>query len=233
MKNILFLFINIFLIETLFPGTVLFSQQLSPTRDIPVIESRASEYSDFYVIFLTGNGGWRNLAKYLTTYMNSKHVSVLAINTKKYLLSEKKPAQIACDLEALVDRYDIKWGKDSVVFIGYSMGAEVLPFAVNRMEEKYISKLEDMILIGPWQKATFKVKLADYFYEVNKGDDIYEELQKMKLKKSYVICDDNEYSICLKDLQGVIDHEQIGGGHHFGGDYGSLARMIGKRLDLE
>jgi type IV secretory pathway VirJ component len=233
MKNILFLAINVFLIEIFLPKTILISQEIIPTRKIPVIESRSAGINDFYIIFLTGNGGWRNLAKYVTSYLNSKNVSVLAINTKKYLLSEKKPEQIACDLESLVEKYSSKWGGDSVVFIGYSMGAEVLPFAVNRMEDKYINKLADLILIGPWQKATFKVKLADYFYEVNKGDDIYDELLKMKLKKSYVICDDNEYSICLKDLQGVIDHEQIGGGHHFGGDYGSLAKMIGKRLDLE
>jgi type IV secretory pathway VirJ component len=233
MKNMLFLAINVFLIEIFFPKTILISQEIIPTRKIPVIESRSAGNNDFYIIFLTGNGGWRNLAKYVTSYLNSKNVSVLAINTKKYLLSEKKPEQIACDLESLIEQYSSKWGKDSVVFIGYSMGAEVLPFAVNRMEDKYINKLVDLILIGPWQKATFKVKLADYFYEVNKGDDIYDELVKMKLKKSYVICDDNEYSICLKDLQGVIDHEQIGGGHHFGGDYGSLSKMIGKRLDLE
>jgi type IV secretory pathway VirJ component len=233
MKNMLILFINVFLIETIFPQTLLISQQKEPTSKIPVIESRSAGNNDFYIIFLTGNGGWRNLAKYVTSYLNSKNVSVLAINTKKYLLSEKKPDQIACDLESLVDRYNNKWGEDRVVFIGYSMGAEVLPFAVNRMGSKYINELEDMILIGPWQKATFKVKLADYFYEVNKGDDIYGELLKMKLKKSYVICDDNEYSICAKGLEGVIDHKQIGGGHHFGGDYNSLAKLIGKRLDLE
>jgi type IV secretory pathway VirJ component len=233
MKNMLFLFINVFLIEIISSQNVLISQQIVPTSKIPLIESKSPGKSRFYIIFLTGNGGWRDLAKYVTSYLNSKNVSVLTINIKKYLLSEKKPAQIACDLEMLVDRYDIKWGEDRVVFIGYSMGAEVLPFAVNRMEDKYINKLEDLILIGPWQKATFKVKLADYFFEIEKGEDIYEELQKMKLKKSYVICDDNEYSICLKDLQGVIDHEQMGGGHHFGGDYGSLAKMIGKRLELE
>ena len=123
--------------------------------------------------------------------------------------------------------------RTATVFIGYSMVAEVLPFAVNRMNDKYINELEDLILIGPWQKATFKVKLADYFFEVNKGADIYEELQKMKVKKSYVICDDNEHSICLKGLQGLVDHDQIGGGHHFGGDYNSLSKVIGKRLKLE
>jgi type IV secretory pathway VirJ component len=213
--------------------TSLYAQKLQPTKSIPVIESKSSGNCDYYVIFLTGNGGWRKLAQAVTFYLNSKEVSVLAINTKKYLWSEKKPAQIACDLESLIDRYNIKWGQKNVVFIGYSMGAEVLPFAVDYMQDYYTNALHDMILIGPWQKATFKVKIRDYFEEVNEGTDIYEELLKMKDVNAYVICDDNEYSICQKDLEKVIDHDVLGGGHHFGGDYPALSKLIGRRLNLE
>lgn len=233
MKKILLLFINVFLIGLFFQDELVLSQSSQHAHKIPIIESKSPESNGFYIIFLTGNGGWRKLAQYVTAYLNSKNVSVVAVNIKKYLLSEKKPARIASDLEYLVDKYNSKWGMDKVVFLGYSMGAEVLPFAINRMDEKYLRELEDLILIGPWQKATFKVKLADYFHEVNKGEDIYEELLKMKVIKSYVICDDNEYSICKKGLKGVIDHDQISGGHHFGGDYNGLSIMIGKRLNLK
>jgi type IV secretory pathway VirJ component len=124
-------------------------------------------------------------------------------------------------------------GQEKVVLIGYSMGAEVFPFAVNCLYDKYMDELIDLILIGPWQKATFKVKLADYFFEINKGADIYTELKKMKTKNVYIICDDNEISICHKDLEGVIDYDLLGGGHHFGGDYVALSKLIGKRLHLE
>ena len=78
-----------------------------------------------------------NLVQSVTRYLNSKNVSVLAINTQKYLWSEKEPVQIACDIESLIDSND-KWGQKKVVLMGYSMGAEVLPFAVNCMEDKYI-----------------------------------------------------------------------------------------------
>ena len=100
------------------------------------------------------------------------------------------------------------------------MGAEILPFAIDCMEVKYMDELIDLILIGPWQKATFKVKLWDYLFEVNKGTDIYAELLKLKTEKAYVICDDNEFSICNRDLERVIDHDFLGGGHHFGGGGG-------------
>ena len=53
---------------------------------------------------------------------------------------------------------------------GLFNGSRGLPFAVNCMENKYLNEFSDIILIGPWQKATFKVNLLDYFMEVNKGD---------------------------------------------------------------
>jgi type IV secretory pathway VirJ component len=233
MKSILSLFCKVLLIGSICSPILLFAQTVKPTKHFPVIESRSTGNSDYYVILMTGNGGWQNLVQSVTHYLNSKNVSVLAINTKKYLWAEKRPAQICCDLETLIDRYNSKWQQKKVVFIGFSMGAEVLPFAVNCMEEKYMHEINDLILIGPWQKATFKVKLEDYFYEVNKGTDIYAEILKMKTDKTYVICDNNKYSICHKDLDGVIDHDILGGGHHFGHDYPALSKLIGKRLNLE
>jgi type IV secretory pathway VirJ component len=233
MRIILLAFSEILLVSCISSFSPLFAQELKPTGKLPVIESVSMGENDYYIIFLTGNGGWRNLAQAVTDYLNSKNVSVIAINTKKYLWSKKVPAQIACDLETLIDRYDNKLGQSKVVFMGYSMGAEVLPFAVNCMEDKYINRLLDIIMIGPWQKATFKVNLLDYIMEVNKGSDIYLELLRMKTKVGYVICDDNDISICKKDLDGVIDHDLLGGGHHFGGDYAALSKLIGKRLNLE
>ena len=233
MKNISFLLCNILFICSICMHSSLFGQNLQPTKKLPLIECQSKGSGDFYVIFLTGNGGWKELAQSVTQYLNSKNVSVVAINTKKYLWSEKKPEQIACDLETLIDRFSNKWSQTKVVLLGYSMGAEVIPFAVNSMEEKYRNKLSNIILIGPWQKATFKVNLLDYVMEVNKGEDIYSELLKMKSQMAYVICDDNDISICKKGLEGVIDHDLLPGGHHFGGDYASLSGLIGRRLNLK
>jgi type IV secretory pathway VirJ component len=233
MDKILKLVLTLLLFGIVFLPASLSAQELRPTKNMHLIESVPDTDLEYYVIFLTGNGGWRNLAQAVTAYLNAKDVSVVAVNTKKYMWKEKEPAQIACDLEALIDRYNGKWGKSQVVLLGYSMGAEDLPFAVNCMKDSYLHFLKDIILIGPWQKATFKINLLDYVMELNKGLDIYAELQRMKMKTAYVICDDNEMSICHKDLESVIDHDFLGGGHHFGGDYNMLSKMIGRRLNLE
>lgn len=231
-KNLLLYCRTLLFCAICFHGS-LFAQTLHPTKHLPIIESRSAANLDYYVILFTGNGGWRKLVQAITLYLNQKNVSVLAINTKKYLLSKKYPNQICCDIETLIDRYNSKWKRKKVIIIGYSMGAEILPFAINCMEDKYKQKINDLILIGPGQKATFKVKLRDYYWELNKGEDIYPELQKMNKEKTYVICDDNKFSICHKNLDGVVDHDFLGGGHHFGGDYNKLSRLVGKRLNLE
>ena len=233
MKHYLMICFRMLLILTVISDPSLPAQDLKPTKKLPLIESKSDGDSDYYIIFLTGNGGWKELAQSVTQYLTSKNIPVLAINTKKYLWTEKGPAQIACDLEKLIDQYNIKWCKSRVVFLGYSMGAEVIPFAVNCLEDNYLNQLNDIILIGPWQKATFKVNLLDYVMEVNKGADIYSELLKLKTDSVYIICDDNEISICQKGLDGVIDHSTMPGGHHFGGDYAGLSKLIGKRLNLE
>ena len=211
----------------------LFAQKVHPTKHLPVMEYRSTGDVGYYVIFLSGNGGLRNLVQSVTHYLNSKNVSVIALNSKKYFWSKKMPEQIGCDLESLMDQCNLKWGEKKVVIIGFSMGAEVLPFAVNCMADKYRNEINDMILIAPWQKATFKVKLRDFYLEVNEGSDIYSELIALKPKKAYVICDNNHLSICHKDLDGLIDHDLLGGGHHFGGHYSILSQMIGKRLNLQ
>lgn len=224
---------KILLICSLYPCPVLYAQKPQPTRKIPVIESRAEGDNDYYIILLTGNGGWKDLVKSVTGYLNLKNVSVAAINTKKYMFTKKEPAQIACDLETLIEKYNEKWGKQKVVLIGYSMGAEVLPFAINLLEDKYIEELSDFILIGPWLKATFRIKLLDYIYVIEKGDDIYSELLKMKTRKGYIICDDVDKSICRKNLDNIIDYDILKGGHHFGENYDTLSGLICKRLKLE
>jgi type IV secretory pathway VirJ component len=203
------------------------------TLHIPIIEAPSAGDSNYYVILFTGNGGWRKLVQSVTAYLNTKGISVLAINTKKYFLSKKSPAKIADDLEQVIDYENRKWGKSRIVLMGYSMGAEVLPFAVNNLKPDYLSDINDIIMIAPGQKATFKIKLADYFFEINKGKDIYTELKRMRSKNAYCICDDRDVSLCRSDLEGIIDFNVLTGGHHFNHDYVTLSKLIGKRLKLE
>ena len=233
MKFFVSSFCKVFIFIILCSNATLFAQKVQRTKHLPTLESVSTGQSDFYVVFLTGDFGFRNFEKAIVHYLNRKNVSVVVVNMKNYFWSEKSPAQLGHDLEFIINQYNRKWSKDKVIFMGYSMGAEVLPFAVNRLDDNHKRQLIDVVLIGPSQKAIFRLKPTDYLFEGKKGTDIFAELLKMKAQKSYIICDDSQSSLCRKNLEGVSDHDFLGGGHHFGRDYLLLSKLIGNRLNLE
>lgn len=200
---------------------------------LPVLEFPVESSQNYFVLLLSGDGGWKTIDQSITKNLNAKRVSVVALNVMKYLWNEKKPLQIAKDLELLIDSYLKKWNKQNVVIIGYSMGAEVLPFALNVTNIYYINKIKDLILVAPSQRALFKIKVKNYLVDENVGQEILPEIKKLKVSSKYCICDDNKYSLCLFDLNDVIEFTVLKGGHHFDGDFGALNKLISNRLKLE
>ena len=233
MRLFLLTFWFVFIVSSFWVNGSLFAQKVQTKKKLPIIEAVASGNRDFYVIFLTGDFGYMNFDRVIVHRLNIKKVSVVVLNAKTYFYSKKSPAQLGYDLGSVINQYNRKWNRNKVILMGYSMGAEVLPFAVNRLEEKYRLQLKDVILIGPSQKAIFRLKPTDYLFEEKKGTDIFTELLKMKSQRSYIICDDNPYSLCRKNLDGVSDHDFLGGGHHFGRDYMLLSELIDRRLNVE
>ena len=205
----------------------------SLVNNLPIVEFPASGPCNYFVLFFSGDGGWKAIDQSITANLNAKKVPVVALNIMKYLWSEKTKLQIAKDLELLVDVYLKKWNKQNVVIIGYSMGAEVLPFALNLTNSYYLAKISDLILIAPSQNASFKIKIKDYLLDDNKGQDVLSEVRLLKVKSKYCICDDKKYSICKKNLEGIIEYNVLTGGHHFDGDYSALNRLLSKRLKLD
>ena len=233
MNLFLFRFCKVFIFITLLSMPSLFAEKVQMIRHLPTKESVSTGNCDYYVIFLTGDFGFMNFDKAIVHYLNVKNVSVVVLNSKNYFRSAKSPVQLGHDLGSIINQYNRKWNQHKVILMGYSMGAEVIPFAVNHLDEKFRLQLMDIILIAPGQKAIFRLKPTDYLFEEKKGTDIYTELVKMKAQRSYIICDDSPYSIRRKNLDGVSDHDFLGGGHHFGHNYMLLSKLIGKRLDLE
>ena len=233
MKFFLIPYIKLFLIISFCLNSSLFAQKVHTIRKLPTIECVSQGSNDFYVVFLTGDFGFNKFDKAIVHYLNVKKVSVVVLNTERYFWSKKNPSQLGHDLDAIVNRYSSKWGRNKVVFMGYSMGAEVLPFAINQLSEKSKTQVLDNILIAPSQKAIFRLKPTDYLFEEKKGTDIYSELLKMKPQRSYILCDDHVLSLCRKNLEGISDHDFLGGGHHFIHHFKLLTGLIGKRLNLE
>ena len=100
---------------------------------IPVVEVPAGQAKDTVTLFLSGDGGWRDLDRDVAGEMAKIGYPVVGIDTLRYYWQHKSPEQSALDLAELMQHYRQKWGTKRFILTGYSFGADVLPAIYNRL----------------------------------------------------------------------------------------------------
>lgn len=139
---------------------------------------------------------------------------------------------MAQDLTELITYYQDHWKKSKVMLVGYSFGADVLPFAVNRLPEELRKMVSHLVQIAPYRHAQFEVTLMSYLTTPQHGELVLPELQKLKVGTVFTVCDDDQDALC-QDMEAPWDYITMEGGHHFDGAYDRLNRLIGQKVGLE
>ncbi len=196
---------------------------------LPVKEFQSHGNSDYFVLLYTGDGGWKSLAMDLAGYFQKKNISVVGLDVRKYFWTKRNQSEISSSLKVLIEHYATAWHKSKVVLIGYSFGAEVLPFAISEQNQSLIEMIKKIIMIAPGQKAEFEVTFGSMLDVSNDGLQISPEMAKINVDKFYIICDDSEEALC-STLNDQYDIDVLKGGHHFDGDFQELNSLIWNKL---
>jgi len=194
--------------------------------DLPIVEVPATGGGNRFAVLLSGDGGWAGIDKSLGTAFAAQGVPVAGFDSLRYFWSARTPDGLAADLDRVIRYYAARWGRTEVLLVGYSQGADVLPFALNRLPESTRARVRLTALLGPGQKASFEFHLTNW---IGPGGDLPIAPEALKLSAANTLCIfglDEKDSLC-PEL--VPDHAQampLAGGHHFGGEYGALAARI-------
>lgn len=195
--------------------------------DLPVVELPVKSDKPYFAVMISGDGGWAGIDREVSAALNNDGVSVVGLDSLKYFWKARKPEGLGADLGRLVEHYAKAWGKDKVLLAGYSRGADVLPFAVNRLPPESKARVSLLALLGPGRKAEFEFKVTDWISDSEKGEPIKPEAEAWR--GSPVLC---FYGKADKgNLCEVLDPARfkvvkLGGGHHFGGAYEDIAARI-------
>lgn len=119
LKNFLFLILFSFL----FLINPLFSQE----KELPLIVERYDSLK-YLVFHITGDGGWRGFDIKLADEFKAHNLSYIFLNAFKYFWSIKTPEQLTNDIVPVLREYLKKWDKKELVLVGFSFGAEIIPF---------------------------------------------------------------------------------------------------------
>ena len=84
-----------------------------------------------------------------------------------HLLSRTKGL---CILATVMSTYLERWHAAKVILIGYSFGADVLPFAYNRLPQELRRHVGLMALLGPEKRVNFQITVSGWL-NLPPGDD--------------------------------------------------------------
>lgn len=197
--------------------------------DLPLIEQPASgNASAPLALLLTGDGGWAGLDRGVAQSLVQHGVPVVALSTLKYYWHERTPEQSAADVARILRHYLSSWQRERVMLIGYSFGADVLPFIVNRLPADLRARIQSVNLLGLSEDASFEIHVGGWVPGSNTGNlPLKPELERMQGVSALCLYGAGESNDPCAHLAGANLHAlALGQGHHFGGEYDELSQAM-------
>lgn len=202
--------------------------------DLPLVEVPAQGgESKFFAVIISGDGGWAGLDREVGGALARLGIPVVGLNALQYFWTKRTPEGASEDLARILRHYQHAWNKKHVLLVGYSLGADVLPFMANRLPPDLLDRVREIVLLGPGRKTEFEFHLTEWLGEPGDGTarPVLPEVEKLRGRK--VICmygTEEAASLCPLLGPGSAKVMPMPGGHHFGGKYGLISDIIIKEM---
>jgi type IV secretory pathway VirJ component len=199
---------------------------------LPLVEVPATgnaPAADSFAIMISGDGGWAGLDRGIAKSFAARGIPVVGVDSLRYFWREKTPDDTARDLAAIIQQYQQRWHRSAVHLLGYSFGADVLPFLMNRLPPPLAASVRSVTLVAPSESATFEIHISNWLPGVTTpGLPLPPEIARMASPPLCIHGAGETDTPC-----GALPREQsveIGDGHHLGGDAdGIVARVLQRK----
>jgi type IV secretory pathway VirJ component len=180
----------IFLLPFLYSHTDAQQQTTAaPFKGIPIITCPVDTSTcDFLVMVISGDGGWNVWEESLRKEFLKKGIPVVGLDALKYFWKQKTPEQTTSDLTLVLNYYLKAWKKQHFILMGYSFGANVVPFAATRFPEPYKSMLTKVVLISPDPGSDLEIHMLEML-NMDMSEYKYNVINEVKkIKNTKVLC---------------------------------------------
>jgi type IV secretory pathway VirJ component len=202
----------------------------SDVAGLPLVEVASSGTpSDTLAVIVSGDGGWAGIDREIGTVIAARGTPVVGLNSLQYFWTKKTPEVAAADLVRILRHYLAAWHKERVLLVGYSRGAEVLPFMANRLPPDLRARVRLVALLGATGRVAFEFHVEDWLGGSGGKDDLPVAPEVAKLAGLKVLCvygSDERGSLCPSLPPGLATGMELSGAHHFGGAYREIAAAI-------
>jgi type IV secretory pathway VirJ component len=196
---------------------------------LPLVEVPARQPGKTFAVILSGDGGWASLDKSLAETLAGKHIPVVGLDSLHYFWTRRTPDEIGRALQDILRHYFAAWHMEKVLLIGYSRGADVLPFMASRLPPDLFARTSLIALLGAEHRVEFEFHVSDWLPGNMKDAPNLVKPEVEKLAHDNLLCiygEDEPAPLCPDLDPQLFKLRKLPGGHHFGGDYPALADLI-------
>lgn len=199
-------------------------------KDLPLIEvpAQGNFQSDLLAVHLTGDGGWGVTDRGLATTLAQNGIPVVGWNSLKYFWKHRTPEDVAADLDRILQHYLSAWKRQRAIVIGYSFGADVLPFALNRLSQPTMQRIDLVAFLGLGSTAEFEFHVANWLGLGRRtSSPVQPEVEKLQGKN--MVCfyglEDTD-ALCRRLPPSLVHAFPMKTGHRIGTNFRPIAEEI-------
>ena len=133
-----------------------------------------------------GDGGWAELDKSVADGLAARGIPSVGWSSLRYYWTPRTPEAAANDLARIIRYYVSDWNVQRVILVGYSFGADVLPFLVNRLPSDALARVRSVALLGLSEAAAFEFRLASFLG--GGGNSLYATAPEVERLGVPVVC---------------------------------------------
>lgn len=132
-------------------------------QEFPLVFTKAKYHAPDMpaVIIISGDGGWYRFEQSIADSLAALGMTTTGLDLKKYFRVKRTPESMTNDMVNIIEHQESLAGKRHILFIGYSLGAEVIPFIINRLPEDLKERIRMYVLLSPAATTDFTIHIAD------------------------------------------------------------------------
>ena len=170
--------------------------------DIPykIIKEKNPVKNAPVALFFSGDGGWFGFEQSISEKLGAYGIPTIGIDTKKYFWNRKTPEKSAADMAEVLNFYGQEWDKTQFIIIGYSQGAEIVPFLVTHFPDALKSKCISAVMLSPATTTDFEIHITNMLGLGNRQNtyNVIEEINKMQKTTALCIFGDERKDPCTR-----------------------------------
>lgn len=203
--------------------------KLEDISGLPLAELPVEHASRLMAVMLSGDGGWRDLDKTVAEDLQREGVPVVGFDSLRYFWSRKTPEQTANAVTAVMETFMARWHADKVALVGYSFGADVIPFVYNRLPQDLKTHVALIALLGLSKSADFEISVGGWLGEPPGPGAMPVLPEAGKVPAQLMQCfygQDETDTACPNLEQRGVETFGRNGGHHFDRNYAAVVQLI-------